>query len=449
MNQAAAMLRERCLTLFQAGITAADPHSAVKSYLQFENDELQIGHRHYDNWNKVHIIAFGKAACAMAQAAQQVIPKAQLAESGIVVTTYDNVRQLEGFEVFGASHPLPDANGLAAAQKIAAKVQQAGKNELILTLISGGGSALLPYPVEGISLDDKITTTQLLLSCGADINQINCVRKHLSRFKGGGLARLATPATMHALILSDVLGDDLSAIASGPTVADDTTFAEATDILKSKMIWDRVPSAVRDYLEQGANGLKPETPKSGDPLFNAVSETLIGSNNLSVDAVVNTAHQLGYDTQIFSRHLSGEARQVAEQLVQHAKTLFEQGITQPTAVIAGGETTVTLTGNGLGGRNQEMALAFALAAERQALPSRWAFLSGGTDGRDGPTDAAGGIVDNHTVNKIRASGIGPQTALNNNDSYTALSAANDLVMTGTTGTNVADLQILLLHPFSE
>jgi len=441
------MLREQCLGLFDKGIAAADPYSAVKAYLQIKDGQLHIGHLPYSNWNKIHLIAFGKAACAMAQAARQAIPHDQLAEPGIVVTNYDNVCDLDGFEVLGASHPLPDANGLAAAKKIAAKAQQADKNDLILALISGGGSALLPYPVAGISLDDKIAATQLLLSCGATINQINCVRKHLSQFKGGGLARFAAPSSLHALILSDVLGDDLSAIASGPTVADETTFADAIDILKNS--WHRLPPSVQQYMEQGANGLQTETPKPGDPLFNSISQTLIGSNSLSVDAVVTAATQQAYQTQIFSRALSGEARHVAEQLVEHGETLFAQGFRQPIAVIAGGETTVTLTGNGRGGRNQEMALAFALAAERRALPGQWTFLSGGTDGRDGPTDAAGGIVDRQTLDKIRAGGINPQAALDNNDSYNALKVANDLVITGATGTNVADLQILLLHPLSE
>lgn len=438
------MLREQSLALFQAGIDAADPHSAVKSYLQSADGRI-----YDDRYRNIHIIAFGKAACAMAQAARQAFPPKHLIEPGIVVTTYDNVEPMEGFKVLGANHPLPDANGLAAAQQVAIKIRQAAEDTLVLVLISGGGSALLPYPVDGISLDDKIATTRLLLSCGADINQINCVRKHLSQIKGGGLARLAAPAKLHALILSDVLGDDLSAIASGPTVADDTTFADAISLLKSKGVWEQVPSSVKDYLRQGADGFKPETPKPGDPLFNSVSQALVGSNGLSVDAVIDAAQQQAYQTRIFSRHLSGEARQAAEQLVQHAKTLFEQGIREPIAIIAGGETTVTLTGDGKGGRNQEMALAFALAAERHSLAGQWTFLSGGTDGRDGPTDAAGGLIDKHTLGKIRAAGIDPQAALDNNDSYTALKAANDLVITGATGTNVADLQILLLLPFSE
>ncbi|MGY6275559.1 glycerate kinase type-2 family protein [Methylomonas sp. MgM2] len=448
MSQATQPLREQCLSLFREGIAAADPAAAVKSHLQIEDGRLVIGGAPKD-WKKIHILSFGKAACAMAKAARQIVPNNRLSEPGIVVTTYENLVSVEGFEVMGAGHPLPDANGLSAAQKIAAKLQQAGEGELVLALISGGGSALLPYPADGVSLDDKIAATRLLLGCGADIKQINCVRKHLSQIKGGGLARLAAPAELHALILSDVLGDDLSTIASGPTVADETTFADAIEVFKNKNVWDRLPASVQHYLRQGAEGLKAETPKPGDPLFDAVSNALIGSNSLSVDAVLNAAFQHRYRTEVYSRHLSGEARRVAERLLLYGKSLFNQGVQQNVAVIAGGETTVTLVGSGRGGRNQEMALAFALAADRNPLPYRWTFLSGGTDGRDGPTDAAGGLVDHQTLGKIRAAGIDPQTALDNNDSYTALKAANDLVITGATGTNVADLQILLLHPHSE
>ena len=455
MAQAATILREHCLAFFRAGVAAADPQAAVRRCLSSIDGQLQIRLDPNDtelrqgNWSKIHIIAFGKAACAMAIAARQSIPAELLTDSTIAVTTYDNVCEMEGLEVIGAGHPLPDSNGLLAAHKIADKLLGTQQNELVLVLISGGGSALLPYPVDGVSLADKIATTELLLACGATINQINCVRKHLSKLKGGGLARMAAPADLHALILSDVLGDDLSAIASGPTVADPSHFADAISVFKTKQIWDQVPSTVKDYLRQGEAGLQPETLKPADPVLNNTTHTLIGSNAISVEALVHAAQQQGYQTHLYSKHLAGEARQIAEQLVLYCKNLQNQGLQQASAIIAGGETTVTLTGNGKGGRNQEMALAFALAAERHGLPCNWTFLSAGTDGRDGPTDAAGGIVDAQTLSKIRHADIDPQAALANNDSYTALQAAHDLLMTGATGTNVADLQILLLHPFTE
>lgn len=455
MTHTAAILREHCLALFQAGVAAADPRAAVEQCLLVDDDQLKIRLQpqadrfRSADWQKIHIIAFGKAACAMAGAARQTIPPHKLAEPGIVVTTYENAEAVQGFEVLAAGHPLPDRNGLNAAQRIVDKIRTIPAGDLVLVLISGGGSALLPCPAEDISLADKIAATQLLLACGAAINQVNCVRKHLSLLKGGGLARFAAPADLHALILSDVLGDDLSSIASGPTVADATSFADAIAVFKSKQVWDKLPTTVKNHLEKGAAGIIPETLKPGDPLLNSVSHTMVGSNAISVSATAHACRQQGYQTLIYSHNLCGEAREVAEQWVMDANMLLTKGLAQATAMIAGGETTVTLTGTGKGGRNQEMALAFALAAERHGLPCLWTFLSAGTDGRDGPTDAAGGIVNSATLNQIRRAGIDPLTALDDNDSYTALHAASALVITGATGTNVADLQILLLYPFSE
>ncbi len=449
------ILRQHALEFFQAGVAAANPYRAVKNVLSADGEHLQLclgladaNKYRIGNWPNIHLIAFGKAACAMAAAAQETIPSNKLAGKGIVVTTYDNVANLENIDVIGAGHPLPDAAGLAAAKIIVEHAQSARQGELVLVLISGGGSALLPSPVDAISLQDKIATTDLLLTCGATINQINCIRKHLSKLKGGGLARLAAPADLHALILSDVLGDDLSAIASGPTVADDTTFADAIAILKTYNLLEQVPASVTTYLQQGVQGLHAETPKTGDAVFNNTSYTLIGSNAISVDAVVNAARQ-DYCVDLYSNQLCGEARIAAENLAIHAKKLHTDNPKQPTAIIAGGETTVTLQGKGKGGRNQEMALAFALAAEQYNLVGNWTFLSGGTDGRDGPTDAAGGIVDSCSLQRIHDAGLHPIAMLNNNDAYPALEAANDLLMTGATGTNVADLQVLLLAPVNE
>jgi hydroxypyruvate reductase len=445
-------LRQQATAFFQAGVAAADPYQAVKSALLADDKHLHPRPDLADavklrtgNRPGIHLIAFGKAACAMAAAARDTIPAHRLAGKGIAVTIYDNVSAVDQIEVIGAGHPLPDASGLRAAKLVADRARNARHGDLVLVLVSGGGSALLPAPASTISLADKIATTNLLLACGADINQINCVRKHLSLLKGGGLAKLAAPADLHALILSDVLGDDVSAIASGPTVADDTRFADAIAVLKSYKVWEQIPDSVQSHLRQGEQGLLAETPKSGDEIFKNTSHMLIGSNGISVDAVLNAAKQ-DYRTDLYSKHLSGEARLAAGKLAIYAKILQTNGQKQPTAIIAGGETTVTLTGNGKGGRNQEMALAFALAAEQHGLDGHWTFLSGGTDGRDGPTDAAGGIVDSGTLQRIRQAGLDPMAMLNNNDAYSALKAANDLLITGATGTNVADLQILLLSP---
>ena len=446
-------LRKDALSIFQAGVTAADPYQAVKSCL-FANDQQltillnvdDLTQKRIGKWPKVHLIAFGKAACAMAKAAQEIIPAHMLAGSGIAVTNYENVRAIDHVEVVGAAHPLPDEAGLNAALKCAERISQAQKDELVLVLASGGGSALIPFPADSITLQEKSATTGLLLACGATINEINCVRKHLSRLKGGGLARLAMPADLHALILSDVLGDDLSAIASGHTVPDPSTYGDAIAVFTSKGIWDQVPASVQQHLQQGKLGKIPETPKPGDNAFKNSTYTLIGSNTISVKATFKAAQDLGYETQLYDAHLCGEARNAAEKWVHYAKQIIDNGIDKPLALLAGGETTVTLQGNGCGGRNQEMALAFSIAAQQSGLTGFWTFLSGGTDGRDGPTDAAGGIVDQDTINRMIQAGIDPLAMLDNNDSYTALKSSHDLLDTGATGTNVADLQILLIHP---
>ncbi|MDP3010900.1 MAG: MOFRL family protein, partial [Methylococcales bacterium] len=278
-----------------------------------------------------------------------------------------------------------------------------------------------------------------------------------SQLKGGGLARLAAPAQVHALILSDVLGDDLSTIASGTTVADNSTYSDAISILKNKNVWSNAPESVRQHLQQGAQGLIAETPKANDPIFKHTSYVLCASNTVSLKAAQLAAEQLGYQTLIYSEQLCGIAREEAEQLARYATevgaNLFAPNAIKiaptsikPLAILAGGETTVNLKGNGKGGRNQEFALAFALAAEKHGLTGQWALLSGGTDGRDGPTDAAGGMVDANSLQTMISAGINPQEFLDNNDAYHALNSANDLLITGATGTNVADLQILLLHP---
>lgn len=444
-------LRESALTLFKAGVNAADPYLAVKQYLSSNNNQLQIALNdssaiHAGQWSKIHLIAFGKAACPMITAALEIIPYQCLSGQAIAVTNYDNVKEIAGANIIGAGHPLPDEAGFSAAKYCAEIAQQAKAGELVLVLVSGGGSALIPYPVNSVTLREKILTTDLLLASGATINEINCVRKHLSQIKGGGLARMAAPADVHALILSDVIGDDLSVIASGPTVADATTFGDAIGILNNKEIWDKIPDTVRDYLISGSQGKAKETAKPDEPCFAHAYQSLIGSNSISIHAVIRSAQQQEFDAILYSDILCGEARNQAEKLVLFAKEQLTKVGNQSLALIAGGETTVTIKGNGRGGRNQEMALAFATSAEIHNLTGTWVFLSGGTDGRDGPTDAAGGIVDSGTIQRMKAAGVEPDKLLANNDSYRALKASHDLLMTGATGTNVADLQILLIQP---
>jgi len=445
--------RSAALSIFLAGIKAADPYLAVKRCLSSDGESISIqlnvddtSQTRTGHWSKIQVIAIGKAACAMAKAAQEIIPAHLFAAPGLAVTNYENATEIAQIKVMGAGHPLPDQNGYHAAQRCAEQLSRAQKQELVLVLVSGGGSALIPYPADGITLEEKIATTDLLLACGATIMQINCVRKHLSKLKGGGFARLAAPADIHAFILSDVLGDDLSSIASGPTVPDPSTYSDAIAIFYAYGIWQQVPHKVRRHLEHGRLGVFPETPKADDAIFNHCTQTLIGSNALSVKAALNAAEQLGYQTQLYDAHLCGEAKVAAETWVLAAKQLTNNGISHTLALVAGGETTVNLKGTGRGGRNQELALAFAVAAQQHDLTGNWTFLSGGTDGRDGPTDAAGGMVDQDSLTRMINAGLDPIALLHNNDSYTALQGSQDLLMTGATGTNVADLQVLLLHP---
>ncbi|MFD1912445.1 glycerate kinase type-2 family protein [Halodurantibacterium flavum] len=399
--------RARAKGLFERAVAAADPARAVQADLG-ENPlpALAPGARR-------EVIALGKAARAMAAAALPVAPGRCL-----IVTTDANADPLEGVDIRAAGHPVPDARGAAAANEVLARLADLRAGDQVLFLISGGGSALLPAPAEGLTLEDKATVNRLLLASGADIAEMNLVRQQLSRTKGGGLARAAAPAFVRALILSDVVGDDLRIVASGPTVAPlgDRTAARAA--LQSRGLWDRLPDAVRAHLiSDGA----PPVPAPAE-------NRLIGSNILSVRAMAQ-------DTDARVVHpLTGDVEEAAARIWQEAG---------PDVTFFGGETTVKLRGQGRGGRNQELALRVALRAEELGIAGPFVFLSGGTDGRDGPTDAAGGIVDHETLSRMRAAGVDPAHALAENDSYPALAAAGDLLMTGETGTNVADVQVMI------
>ncbi|RED44249.1 glycerate kinase type-2 family protein [Aestuariispira insulae] len=434
-------MRAKALEIFQAGVAAADPAHAVRRGLFLEGGVLSVAGESGD-WKRIFVVSFGKAACAMAEAALEILPAEKVVSPALVVTNDENVREMSGCEVMGSSHPLPDARGLAAAKRIETLLAQAEEGDLVLTLVSGGGSALVPYPAEPVTLEEKIATTDLLLACGADIVQINAVRKHLSCFKGGQLTRMAAPANLKALVLSDVIGDDLSAIASGPTVPDPTHFDDVKAILETYEIWDKVPASVRSRIEEGVAGKIPETPKGDDAIFHQARTMLVGSNRLSVDAMMEKAAALDLEVRLYSDALEGNAREEAGILAKEAASLMDQVGDRPMAVLAGGETTVVLKGTGRGGRNQEFALAFAAAAK--GLEPRWCFLSGGTDGRDGPTDAAGGIVDPGTLQRLSEQGLDAIAILDDNDSYHGLKASGDLVNTGGTGTNVADLQVLVI-----
>ncbi|MGY4707497.1 glycerate kinase type-2 family protein [Candidatus Bipolaricaulota sp. J31] len=435
-------LKDIARELIQAGIEAVRPRECVRRALSLEGEILRVGDRRYDlrEIEHIYVVGFGKASAGMARAVEDIL-SARIAK-GLVITA-DGYRVATGIvEVREAGHPIPDGRGIAAAEELLSLVQEAGERDLVLILISGGGSALLTAPAEGISLEDLAATNALLLRCGATIQEINAVRKHLSRAKGGQLARLAQPARVVSLVLSDVVGDPLDSIASGPTVPDPTTFADAIGVLRRYGIWEKVPESVRRHLQRGASGMIPETPKPGDPCFSRVQNVIVGSGRHAAEAALKKGEELGFTGKILTTTLEGEAREVGKVLAAIARELRAHGrpLPPPALLVLAGETTVTVRGGGKGGRNQELALSAALGIDDLAGV---VIASVGTDGRDGPTDAAGGIVDGGTARRIRDAGLDPEGLLRDNDSYRGLSAAGDLLVLGPTGTNVADLLLIL------
>jgi glycerate 2-kinase len=363
--------------------------------------------------------------------------------AGSINVKYGHTANLSIIRLQEAGHPLPDENGVQGANHILSLARNADSHDLVLCLLSGGGSALLPLPAAGLSLADKQAATDILLSCGANIHQINAIRKHLSRIKGGRLAQAVAPARLTSLILSDVVGDDLDAIASGPTVGDASTFVDCREIIRRYDIERDLPPAVVQHIDQGCRGEIAETPKPDDPLFAKVSNLIIGSNREALLAARQTALELGYTPLVLSSLMEGETRFVARVHAAMAREITQSGhpVPAPACLLSGGETTVTLRGRGLGGRNQE----FALAAVRDlANAGHIVLLSAGTDGTDGPTDAAGAIADSRTAARALRAGIDSDRYLAENDSYHFFQKLDDLLITGPTHTNVMDLRIVLV-----
>ncbi|MGR3794158.1 glycerate kinase type-2 family protein [Vannielia sp. SX4] len=405
-HAARAAMRGEAELIFRAGIAAADPGAAVARALEAEG------------WQGRFVIAVGKAAPAMMRAALERVGPV---EAALVVTNPENAVEVPGAEVMIAAHPVPDAGGLAAGEAVLDMLARASEGERVLALVSGGGSALLPAPVEGLSLADKAAVNAALLASGADIHQMNLVRQQLSRLKGGGFLRAAAPAEVRALVLSDVLGDDLSTIASGLTAPPSGSRGEAAEMCRSLGIWERLPEPARRHLERQAD--EP-------PALPAAQNEIIGSNGVSVMAMERAAP----GARVVLEPLEGDVEEAA-------RAVIAAGEMGPGITLFGGETTVKLCAEpGMGGRNQQLALKVAELAD---WPGEWVFLSGGTDGRDGPTDAAGGMVDHGTRARLAAAGKSAGEYLARNDAYHGLKLTGDLLMTGGTGTNVADLQVLI------
>ncbi len=429
--------------IFMAGVKAVDPERAVQKYVRRQGNQLFVGDCSYilDKYKRIFLIGAGKGTAPMAKALEDIL--GERLTKGLIIVKYGHGIPLEKTRILEADHPIPDDAGLRATKELLRQAQECTKEDLILCAFSGGGSALLPAPLSPITLDQKQTTTRLLLECGATIDEINAIRKHLSRSKGGWLAKEAYPATIVSLLLSDVIGDRLDVIASGPTVPDESTYSDCIKIIDRYKLGDRLPKSVTDYFIKGAAGSLPETPKPGDPVFSHVQNLIVGNNRESLLAAQVRALSLGYNTIVLSSQIEGEAREVAQVFGAIGKEISQANlpISPPACIIAGGETTVTIQGRGKGGRNQELALACAIAIDGWGGIS---LLSAGTDGTDGPTDAAGAIVNGTTCKRARQANLYPRDFLLANDSYTFFESLGDLLKTGPTRTNVMDIICMLV-----
>ncbi|MBS1128180.1 MAG: Glycerate kinase [Nitrospirae bacterium] len=441
--------RQLLLDMFNAALAAVDPYRAVTRALRVESGMLTAGGSVYDLkiFDRVLVVGAGKAAAAMAAAVEDVL--GDQIDRGIVVVKYGHAGKLKRIEQVEAGHPVPDEAGVQGTQRILELVRRTDEKTLVICLLSGGGSSLLVAPSRGITLEDKQRTTELLLKAGATIDELNTVRKHLSAVKGGRLAQIAHPATVVTLILSDDIGDRLDEIASGPTASDSSTFSDAAQVIERYRLKAALPRAVTAFLERGSAGQESETVKSVDPCFLRTRNMIVGSSAQALAAAREKAAALGWRPEVITAELQGEARDAARVLARKAVAARdEMKPGERRCLLSGGETTVVVRGSGKGGRNQELALAFA---PEIAGVDGITLLSAGTDGTDGPTDAAGAMVDGNVVTTARNLGIHPEVYLGNNDSYAffqrldAQSGEQHHLMTGPTGTNVMDLQIVLIE----
>jgi hydroxypyruvate reductase len=436
-------MRKQAMEIFKAGLKAVDPVEAVCLHVRVADDTLFIDDQRFDlkKFERIFIVGAGKAVAPMAKALEDLLGDRNA--GGVIVVKEGHGLPLKHVKICEGGHPVPDEGGVRGTEEILAAAQAAGEKDLVICLISGGGSALLIAPPEGISLEDKQAATRLLLACGATIHELNTIRKHLSRSKGGRLAQAAYPATVISLILSDVVGDDLDVIGSGPMVPDSSTFEQARQILTGYGVWDKLAVSIRGHIQRGVDGEIEETPKAGDPAFERCVTVLVGTNLQATQAAAEEAERQGYQPLILSTKVEGEAREVAKVHTAIAKEILSSGnpIGPPACVLFGGETTVTLLGDGKGGRNQEYALAAALALDAQ---DHVLALCAGTDGTDGPTDAAGAMADGNTVARARQKGLDPVEYIRHSDSYNFFKQLDDLIITGPTRTNVMDIYFFLV-----
>ncbi len=435
--------RAKAVAILEAGLRAADASAAIRRHVKPMGKSVAIDSETFapGKGGGLYVVGAGKGSAAMARSLEEIVP-GQIA-AGAVNVKYGYGVPTRVVQVTEAGHPVPDERAIEGTERIVGLLSNLSESDLVLCVISGGGSSLLTLPASGISLEDLQVLTDLFLASGATIREINTVRKHVSQVKGGRLARLAAPASVVSLILSDVVGDPLDVVASGPTVADATTFVDAWTVLERRGILEAVPSSVRQHLRRGLDGEVEETPKPGDPAIAGVTNVTVGSNRLAAEAAVSQAEELGLRSLLLTTHLEGEAREVGKVLAGLAREIVHHGspIPPPACLVLGGETTVTLSGRGRGGRNQEMALSAALSAEGLEGVLVACFA---TDGTDGPSDAAGAVAEGDTVARARSLGLDPDQHLADNDAYPLFDALGDLIFTGPTLTNVNDLTLVIV-----
>lgn len=436
--------RKLALNSLETALEAADPRGIIKSKVRLKGDVLTINKHPFDlgKFNNIFVVGGGKASGSMAEALETIL-KDHITDGILNVPYSGGHYKVQRIKLQEASHPVPDEAGVKGTRRMLDLVSQADENDLIICLISGGGSSLMPSPRDEISLQDKKMVTEALLKSGAPINEINAVRKHISSFKGGWLAKKAYPATVINLLLSDVVGDPLDAIASGPTVPDSTKFQDAIKVLKKYTLWDKIPESVKKVLLNGEKGHVSETPKTNDSAFKRVYNFIVGNNRSASLAAYNKLRDAGLNTLFLTSYMEGEAQHVGRMFAAMAREIVASGkpIPKSCGIVAGGETTVTVVGKGVGGRNQEIALGAALKIDgiEGAV-----IASISTDGIDGPTDAAGALADGKTILHSRELELNAEEFLADNDSYAFFSKLGDLIFTGPTGTNVNDISVIVV-----
>ena len=437
---------EQLLEIFKHGVSSVQPNNILDNFIKVKSKKIIVTEgskqKIYSKINRVFPVCIGKASVDMAKKIKKIFKVSNFKiEKGILIVNKENFSKVKGFKCFSSGHPIPNKNGLDASIFLENYLGKLEKNDLVLIFISGGGSALAPYPVDGISLEEKIIINKILLESGANIKEINIVRKHLSKLKGGNLVKICNPAYVHSFILSDVIGDDLSSIASGMTIYDNSTFRDVKKILNKYKIWTKIPKNIKNHINNGEKKKELETPEKNNQIFRKTNNTLIGSNNLCLNNMKNLCKKYNINSKIWFKNIDGDVKKISKKFSNNIKKIKYK---TPVLLISGGETTVKVNGKGKGGRNQEFALYFAIEMKKINPSKSFIILSAGTDGRDGPTNAAGGILNQGSLEKIKNKKVNLKKELLNNNSYQVLKKINSLVIIDGTNTNVADVQLIYL-----